>query len=56
MPVAEITEITDLDALIEQLDERVTTADSGAENAENMADTVGICTFLACTAILGICV
>ncbi|MFF6975489.1 MULTISPECIES: hypothetical protein [Streptomyces] len=53
MPVAEITEITDLDALIEQLDERVTTADSGAEN---MADTVGICTFLACTAILGICV
>ncbi|MEW1549550.1 hypothetical protein [Streptomyces tsukubensis] len=54
MPVAEITEITDLDALIEQLDERVTTA--GTENAENMADTVGICTFLACTAILGICV
>ncbi|MGV9315393.1 hypothetical protein ACWDR0_24890 [Streptomyces sp. NPDC003691] len=53
MPIAETIEMTDLDALIDELDERVTTADSGAEN---MADTVGICTFLACTAILGICV
>ncbi|MFJ8233568.1 hypothetical protein ACIQ9E_26980 [Streptomyces sp. NPDC094448] len=52
MPIAEIAEITDIDTLIDELEERVTTADSGAEN---LASTVGICTFLACTAILGIC-
>ncbi|WP_186767920.1 hypothetical protein [Streptomyces qinzhouensis] len=52
MPIAELTEITDLDTLIDQLDERVTTADSGAEN---MSDTIGVCTLLLCTAIIGLC-
>ncbi|MEU3602331.1 hypothetical protein ABZ714_26965 [Streptomyces sp. NPDC006798] len=57
MPVAELTDttavdLTDLDQLIDQLDERVTTEGTVEANAPM---TIGICTLLICTAVVGIC-
>lgn len=56
MPTDELIKIADLDELIDQLDERVTSTDlpEVADQAISLACS-GVCTLAICTAIVGVC-